>query len=153
MIHIKKMKYILSLFCFNLIVCISEDILVNSDSKINKKNIHKEIKEVTKILKDYDKLNKKFNALVEEENKQKNTKNYNNDKFKLEYEKIYKECIVFNKYFMNQRTKMSNFINKPEGEIDKKFINLYHSVVENSLESKDLIEEIEQKASINKEDL
>ncbi len=147
------MKYILSLFCFNLIVCISEDILVNSDSKINKKNIHKEIKEVTKILKDYDKLNKKFNALVEEENKQKNTKNYNNDKFKLEYEKIYKECIVFNKYFMNQRTKMSNFINKPEGEIDKKFINLYHSVVENSLESKDLIEEIEQKASINKEDL
>ena len=54
---------------------------------------------------------------------------------------------------MNQRTKMSNFINKPEGEIDKKFINLYHSVVENSLESKDLIEEIEQKASINKEDL
>ena len=153
MIHIKKMKYILSLFCFNLIVCISEDILVNTDSKINKKNIHKEIKEVTKILKDYDKLNKKFNALVEEENKQKNTKNYNNDKFKLEYEKIYKECIVFNKYFMNQRTKMSNFINKPEGEIDKKFINLYHSVVENSLESKDLIEEIEQKASINKEDL
>ena len=147
------MKYILSLFCFNLIVCISEDILVNSDSKINKKNIHKEIKEVTKILKDYDKLNKKFNALVEEENKQKNTKNYNNDKFKLEYEKIYKECIVFNKYFMNQRTKMSNFINKPEGEIDKKFINLYHSVVENSLESKDLMEEIEQKASINKEDL
>lgn len=147
------MKYILSLFCFNLIVCISEDILVNTDSKINKKNIHKEIKEVTKILKDYDKLNKKFNALVEEENKQKNTKNYNNDKFKLEYEKIYKECIVFNKYFMNQRTKMSNFINKPEGEIDKKFINLYHSVVENSLESKDLIEEIEQKASINKEDL
>ena len=153
MIHIKKMKYILSLFCFNLIVCISEDILVNTDSKINKKNIHKEIKEVTKILKDYDKLNKKFNALVEEENKQKNTKNYNNEKFKLEYEKIYKECIVFNKYFMNQRTKMSNFINKPEGEIDKKFINLYHSVVENSLESKDLIEEIEQKASINKEDL
>ena len=147
------MKYILSLFCFNLIVCISEDILVNTDSKINKKNIHKEIKEVTKILKDYDKLNKKFNALVEEENKQKNSKNYNNDKFKLEYEKIYKECIVFNKYFMNQRTKMSNFINKPEGEIDKKFINLYHSVVENSLESKDLIEEIEQKASINKEDL
>ena len=147
------MKYILSLFCFNLIVCISEDILVNSDSKINKKNIHKEIKEVTKILKDYDKLNKEFNALVEEENKQKNTKNYNNEKFKLEYEKIYKECIVFNKYFMNQRTKMSNFINKPEGEIDKKFINLYHSVVENSLESKDLIEEIEQKASINKEDL
>ena len=147
------MKYILSLFYFNLIVCISEDILVNTDSKINKKNIHKEIKEVTKILKDYDKLNKKFNALVEEENKQKNTKNYNNDKFKLEYEKIYKECIVFNKYFMNQRTKMSNFINKPEGEIDKKFINLYHSVVENSLESKDLIEEIEQKASINKEDL
>ncbi len=147
------MKYILSLFCFNLIVCISEDILVNTDSKINKKSIHKEIKEVTKILKDYDKLNKKFNALVEEENKQKNTKNYNNDKFKLEYEKIYKECIVFNKYFMNQRTKMSNFINKPEGEIDKKFINLYHSVVENSLESKDLIEEIEQKASINKEDL
>ena len=147
------MKYILSLFYFNLIVCISEDILVNTDSKINKKNIHKEIKEVTNILKDYDKLNKKFNALVEEENKQKNTKNYNNDKFKLEYEKIYKECIVFNKYFMNQRTKMSNFINKPEGEIDKKFINLYHSVVENSLESKDLIEEIEQKASINKEDL
>ena len=147
------MKYILNIIYLNLIIYITKDILVNTDSKINKKNIHKEIKEVTKILKDYDKLNKKFNALVEEENKQKNTKNYNNDKFKLEYEKIYKECIVFNKYFMNQRTKMSNFINKPEGEIDKKFINLYHSVVENSLESKDLIEEIEQKASINKEDL
>ena len=146
--------YIFLIFLFiSNIFCITEDILKNTSSKINKKNVNKEIEEVSNILKEYEELNKKFNSLVEKENYKKKTKGYNQKTFKDEYEKIYKDSIIFNKYFMNQRSKMSNFINKPEGEIDKKFINLYHTVVENSLESKDLIEEIELKAGINKEDL
>ena len=63
------------------------------------------------------------------------------------------EAELFKEYFFKQRSKMSNFINKPTGKIAKNIIDLYHSTVEYSLECQDLIKEIEQKINLNKDDL
>ena len=73
--------------------------------------------------------------------------------FKEEYQQIYNEGKIFKDYFFKQRSKMSNFINKPKGKIAQNIIDVYHSTVEYSLECQDLLKELEEKINVNKEDL
>ena len=138
---------------FIIVKSITEDSIQTLDEKITEENLEKEISDIKKIKKEYDDFNKKFNSLSEREKKEKERKTFNENKFKEKYKEMNQEAELFKEYFFKQRSKMSNFINKPTGKIAKNIIDLYHSTVEYSLECQDLIKEIEQKINLNKDDL
>ena len=133
--------------------CITEDTVKRLKNSIKEENIDKEISGIKDIIKEYDDLNKKYNNLLEKEKKRKEKKIYDEKKFKEEYQQIYNEGKIFKDYFFKQRSKMSNFINKPKGKIAQNIIDVYHSTVEYSLECQDLLKELEEKINVNKEDL
>ena len=134
-------------------ISITEDSVKLLDEKITEENLEIEISNIKKIIKEYDDFNKNFNSLLEREKKERKRKTFNEKKFQEQFEKMYKEAEIFKEYFFKQRSKMSNFINKPKGKIAKNIIDLYHSTVEYSLECQDLIKEIAQKINLNKDDL
>ena len=154
--HIKNLIF---LYCFifftspTTVKSITEDSIQTLDEKITEENLEKEISDIKKIKKEYDDFNKKFNSLSEREKKESKRKTFNENKFKEKYKEMNQEAELFKEYFFKQRSKMSNFINKPTGKIAKNIIDLYHSTVEYSLECQDLIKEIEQKINLNKDDL
>ena len=157
-----KFNYNSHLFLFFLFIhyisiktsnCITEEILDSLDEKITDVNLKTEVLDTKKILKEFDELNKKYKSLVEREKKERKRKTFNEQKFKDEYKKMENEAMIFKKYFFKQRSKMSKYIEKPKGKIDKETMNVYHSTVEYSLEVQDFINEIENKININKEDL
>ena len=154
--HIKNLIF---LYCFiffitfKIVKSITEDSIQTLDEKITEENLEKEISDIKKIKKEYDDFNKKFNSLSEREKKESKRKTFNENKFKEKYKEMNQEAELFKEYFFKQRSKMSNFINKPTGKIAKNIIDLYHSTVEYSLECQDLIKEIEQKINLNKDDL
>ena len=154
--HIKNLIF---LYCFIfytsfiIVKSITEDSIQTLDEKITEENLEKEISDIKKIKKEYDDFNKKFNSLSEREKKESKRKTFNENKFKEKYKEMNQEAELFKEYFFKQRSKMSNFINKPTGKIAKNIIDLYHSTVEYSLECQDLIKEIEQKINLNKDDL
>ena len=156
---IKKIKNLIFLYCFIfftsfiIVKSITEDSIQTLDEKITEENLEKEISDIKKIKKEYDDFNKKFNSLSEREKKESKRKTFNENKFKEKYKEMNQEAELFKEYFFKQRSKMSNFINKPTGKIAKNIIDLYHSTVEYSLECQDLIKEIEQKINLNKDDL
>ena len=135
---------------FIITVSITEDSVKLLDEKITEENLEIETSNIKKIKKEYDDFNKNFNSLLEREKKERKRKTFNEKKFQEQFEKMYKEAEIFKEYFFKQRSKMSNFINKPKGKIAKNIIDLYHSTVEYSLECQDLIKEIAQKINLNK---
>ena len=155
----KHIKNLIFLYCFIFFILfiivksITEDSIQTLDEKITEENLEKEISDIKKIKKEYDDFNKKFNSLSEREKKESKRKTFNENKFKEKYKEMNQEAELFKEYFFKQRSKMSNFINKPTGKIAKNIIDLYHSTVEYSLECQDLIKEIEQKIYLNKDDL
>ena len=155
----KHIKNLIFLYCFIfftsfiIVKSITEDSIQTLDEKITEENLEKEISDIKKIKKEYDDFNKKFNSLSEREKKESKRKTFNENKFKEKYKEMNQEAELFKEYFFKQRSKMSNFINKPTGKIAKNIIDLYHSTVEYSLECQDLIKEIEQKINLNKDDL
>ena len=154
--HIKNLIFLYCFIFFTsfiIVKSITEDSIQTLDEKITEENLEKEISDIKKIKKEYDDFNKKFNSLSEREKKESKRKTFNINKFKEQYKEMNKEAELFKEYFFKQRSKMSNFINKPTGKIAKNIIDLYHSTVEYSLECQDLIKEIEQKINLNKEDL
>ena len=154
-----NIKNLIFLYCFIfftsfiIVKSITEDSIQTLDEKITEENLEKEISDIKKIKKEYDDFNKKFNSLSEREKKESKRKTFNENKFKEKYKEMNQEAELFKEYFFKQRSKMSNFINKPTGKIAKNIIDLYHSTVEYSLECQDLIKEIEQKINLNKDDL
>jgi hypothetical protein len=138
---------------FIITISITEDSVKLLDEKITEENLEIEISNIKKVKKEYDDFNKNFNSLIEREKKERKRKTFNEKKFQEQFEKMYKEAEIFKEYFFKQRSKMSNFINKPKGKIAKNIIDLYHSTVEYSLECQDLIKEIAQKINLNKDDL
>ena len=138
---------------FIITISITEDSVKLLDEKITEENLEIEISNIKKVKKEYDDFNKNFNSLLEREKKERKRKTFNEKKFQEQFEKMYKEAEIFKEYFFKQRSKMSNFINKPKGKIAKNIIDLYHSTVEYSLECQDLIKEIAQKINLNKDDL
>ena len=154
--HIKNLIFLYCFIFFTsfiIVKSITEDSIQTLDEKITEENLEKEISDIKKIKKEYDDFNKKFNSLSEREKKESKRKTFNENKFKEKYKEMNQEAELFKEYFFKQRSKMSNFINKPTGKIAKNIIDLYHSTVEYSLECQDLIKEIEQKLNLNKEDL
>ena len=154
--HIKNLIFLYCFIFFTsfiIVKSITEDSIQTLDEKITEENLEKEISDIKKIKKEYDDFNKKFNSLSEREKKESKRKTFNENKFKEKYKEMNQEAELFKEYFFKQRSKMSNFINKPTGKIAKNIIDLYHSTVEYSLECQDLIKEIEQKINLNKEDL
>ena len=135
---------------FIITISITEDSVKLLDEKITEENLEIEISNIKKVKKEYDDFNKNFNSLIEREKKERKRKTFNEKKFQEQFEKMYKEAEIFKEYFFKQRSKMSNFINKPKGKIAKNIIDLYHSTVEYSLECQDLIKEIAQKINLNK---
>ena len=138
---------------FIITISITEDSVKLLDEKITEENLEIEISNIKKVKKEYDDFNKNFNSLIEREKKERKRKTFNEKKFQEQFEKMYKEAEIFKEYFFKQRSKMSNFINKPKGKIAKNIIDLYHSTVEYSLKCQDLIKEIAQKINLNKDDL
>ena len=138
---------------FIITISITEDSVKLLDEKITEENLEIEISNIKKVKKEYDDFNKNFNSIIEREKKERKRKTFNEKKFQEQFEKMYKEAEIFKEYFFKQRSKMSNFINKPKGKIAKNIIDLYHSTVEYSLECQDLIKEIAQKINLNKDDL
>ena len=154
--HIKNLIFLYCFIFFTSFIrvkSITEDSIQSLDEKITEENLEKEISDIKKIKKEYDDFNKKFNSLSEREKKESKRKTFNENKFKEKYKEMNQEAELFKEYFFKQRSKMSNFINKPTGKIAKNIIDLYHSTVEYSLECQDLIKEIEQKINLNKDDL
>ena len=155
--HIKNLIFLYCFIFFTsfiiIVKSITEDSIQTLDEKITEENLEKEISDIKKIKKEYDDFNKKFNSLSEREKKESKRKTFNENKFKEKYKEMNQEAELFKEYFFKQRSKMSNFINKPTGKIAKNIIDLYHSTVEYSLECQDLIKEIEQKINLNKDDL
>ena len=154
--HIKNLIFLYCFIFFTsfiIVKSITEDSIQTLDEKITEENLEKEISDIKKIKKEYDDFNKKFNSLSEREKKESKRKTFNENKFKEKYKEMNQEAELFKEYFFKQRSKMSNFINKPTGKIAKYIIDLYHSTVEYSLECQDLIKEIEQKINLNKDDL
>ena len=154
--HIKNFIFLYCFIFFTsfiIVKSITEDSIQTLDEKITEENLEKEISDIKKIKKEYDDFNKKFNSLSEREKKESKRKTFNENKFKEKYKEMNQEAELFKEYFFKQRSKMSNFINKPTGKIAKNIIDLYHSTVEYSLECQDLIKEIEQKINLNKDDL
>lgn len=154
--HIKNLIFLYCFIFFTsfiIVKSITEDSIQSLDEKITEENLEKEISDIKKIKKEYDDFNKKFNSLSEREKKESKRKTFNENKFKEKYKEMNQEAELFKEYFFKQRSKMSNFINKPTGKIAKNIIDLYHSTVEYSLECQDLIKEIEQKINLNKDDL
>ena len=154
--HIKNLIFLYCFIFFTsfiIVKSITEDSIQTLDEKITEENLEKEISDIKKIKKEYDDFNKKFNSLSEREKKESKRKTFNENKFKEKYKEMNQEAELFKEYFFKQRSKMSNFINKPKGKIAKNIIDLYHSTVEYSLECQDLIKEIEQKINLNKDDL
>ena len=154
--HIKNLIFLYCFIFFTsfiIVKSITEDSIQTLDEKITEENLEKEISNIKKIKKEYDDFNKKFNSLSEREKKESKRKTFNENKFKEKYKEMNQEAELFKEYFFKQRSKMSNFINKPTGKIAKNIIDLYHSTVEYSLECQDLIKEIEKKINLNKEDL
>ena len=154
--HIKNLIFLYCFIFFTsfiIVKSITEDSIQSLDEKITEENLEKEISDIKKIKKEYDDFNKKFNSLSEREKKESKRKTFNINKFKEKYKEMNQEAELFKEYFFKQRSKMSNFINKPTGKIAKNIIDLYHSTVEYSLECQDLIKEIEQKINLNKDDL
>ena len=154
--HIKNLIFLYCFIFFTsfiIVKSITEDSIQSLDEKITEENLEKEISNIKKIKKEYDDFNKKFNSLSEREKKESKRKTFNENKFKEKYKEMNQEAELFKEYFFKQRSKMSNFINKPTGKIAKNIIDLYHSTVEYSLECQDLIKEIEQKINLNKDDL
>ena len=155
----KHIKNLIFLYCFIfftsfiIVKSITEDSIQTLDEKITEENLEMEISNIKKIKKEYDDFNKNFNSLIEREKKERKRKTFNEKKFQEQFEKMYKEAEIFKEYFFKQRSKMSNFINKPKGKIAKNIIDLYHFTVEYSLECQDLIKEIAQKINLNKDDL
>ena len=145
--------FFIFLTLFIITISITEDSVNLLDEKITEENLEIEISNIKKVKKEYDDFNKNFNSLIEREKKERKRKTFNEKKFQEQFEKMYKEAEIFKEYFFKQRSKMSNFINKPKGKIAKNIIYLYHSTVEYSLECQDLIKEIAQKINLNKDDL
>ena len=154
--HIKNLIFLYCFIFFTsfiIVKSITEDSIQTLDEKITEENLEKEISDIKKIKKEYDDFNKKFNSLSKREKKESKRKTFNENKFKEKYKEMNQEAELFKEYFFKQRSKMSNFINKPTGKIAKNIIDLYHSTVEYSLECQDLIKEIEKKINLNKDDL
>ena len=133
--------------------CITEKLVNSLSRKITEENLEKEISNIKKLIKEYDEFNKNYNSLIEKESKNKKANNFEEKKYKEEFKKIYKENNIYKDYFFKQRSKMSKYINMPKGKIEQNILDVYHSIVEYSLECQDLLKDLEQKVSINKEDL
>ena len=133
--------------------CITEKLVNSLSRKITEENLEKEISNIKDIIKEYDEFNKNYNSLIEKESKDKKANNFEEKKYKEEFKKIYKEANIYKDYFFKQRSKMSKYINMPKGKIEQNILDVYHSIVEYSLECQDLLKDLEQKVSINKEDL
>ena len=152
--HISYFHYIINLIIILIIIkdinSISKDLLKTIDGKINENTIEDEI---SKIIKEYDKFNEGYNKLSEQQNQNKDKEDYDRFKYKGEFKKLFNECELFYEYFFKQRKRLSDFINKPTGKIPDKLINLYNTVVEYVLESKNLLEDLGVKAFIDNTDL
>ena len=154
MSHYSYFHYIINLLIILIIIkdinSISKDLLKTIDGKINENTIEDEI---SKIIKEYDQLNERNNKLSEQQDQNKDKEDYDRFKYKGEFKKLFNECEIFYEYFFKQRKRLSDFINKPTGKIPDKLINLYNTVVEYVLESKNLLEDLGVKAFIDNTDL
>ena len=154
MSHYSYFHYILNLIIILIIIkdinSISKDLLKTIDGKINENTIEDEI---SKIIKEYEQLNERNNKLSEQQDQNKDKEDYDRLKYKSEFKKLFNECEIFYEYFFKQRKRLSDFINKPTGKIPDKLINLYNTVVEYVLESKNLLEDLGVKAFIDNTDL
>ena len=154
MSHYSYFNYIINLIIILIILkdinSISKELLNTIDGKINENSIEDEI---SKIIKEYDQFNERYNKLSEQQDQNKDKEDYDRFKYKGEFKKLFNECEIFYEYFFKQRKRLSDFINKPTGKIPDKLINFYNTVVEYVLESKNLLEDLGVKAFIDNTDL
>ena len=154
--HIKNLIFLYCFIFFTsfiIVKSITEDSIQTLDEKITEENLEKEISDIKKIKKEYDDFNKKFNSLSEREKKESKRKTFNENKFKEKYKEMNQEAELFKEYFFKQRSKMSNFINKPTGKIPEPILKAHDSILEYVLDSKHLVKELGQKALIPIKDL
>ena len=142
--------YLISIKATN---CINEDLVNSLSEKITEENLEKELSNIQEIIKEFDLYIKVYKYLIEREKMKKAANSFNETKFKKEYKTIYDIIKLYKDYFFKQRSRMSNYINMPKGNIEQKIYDVYHSTVEYSLEVQDMIKDIEEKINVNKEDL
>ena len=129
---------------------ITNDALKNFNEKINENTIEKE---VNRIIQDFTDFNERYNELVERQNKEKDNEDYDRTIYKEKYKQLFEECEIFYEYFYRQRKRLSDFINKPTGKIPDQILNAHNSILEYVLDSKNLVQELGEKAFIDKSDL
>ena len=129
---------------------ITNDTLKNFNEKINENTIEKE---VNRIIQDFTDFNERYNELVERQNKEKDNEDYDRTIYKEKYKQLFEECEIFYEYFYRQRKRLSDFINKPTGKIPDQILNAHNSILEYVLDSKNLVQELGEKAFIDKSDL
>ena len=147
------------LFFFNFIIIfinikniysISKDILKTIDGKIDENTLEIDIK---KIIKEYEQFNEKYEKLVQEQNKNKDEKDYDRFVYKNEFKKLFDECEIFYEYFFRQRKRLSDFINKPTGKVPEQVIHVYNTLAEYALESNNLVKQLGEKSFIDNPEL
>ena len=129
---------------------ITNDALKTFNEKINENTIEKE---VNRIIQDFTDFNERYNELVERQNKEKDNEDYDRTIYKEKYKQLFEECEIFYEYFYRQRKRLSDFINKPTGKIPDQILNAHNSILEYVLDSKNLVQELGEKAFIDKSDL
>ena len=132
------------------IKCITEEDVKALDGEINAQTIEKDVE---KIAQDYTDFDERYNDLLRREEKDKVNDDYDKEKYKAEYKKYFDECEIFYEYFFKQRKRLSNFINKPTGQVPSEIVRAHNYILQYVLESKNLVKELGEKIFIAKEDL
>ena len=132
------------------IKCITEEDVKALDGEINAQTIEKDVE---KIAQDYTDFDERYNDLLRRDEKDKVNDDYDKEKYKAEYKKYFDECEIFYEYFFKQRKRLSNFINKPTGQVPSEIVRAHNYILQYVLESKNLVKELGEKIFIAKEDL
>ena len=132
------------------IKCITEEDVKALDGEINAQTIEKDVE---KIAQDYTDFDERYNDLLRRDEKDKVNDDYDKEKYKAEYKKYFDECEIFYEYFFKQRKRLSNFINKPTGQVPSEIVRAHNFILQYVLESKNLVKELGEKIFIAKEDL
>ena len=151
------MKYLFYNICIFIFLIILRDInsitekdLETINGNIDENNIENEINQ---IIQDFNEFNSRYTELVERENKEIDSDDYDRTKYKEKYRKLFDEGGLFYEYFYKQRKRLSNIINKPTGKISEHITNAHDSLTEYVLESKQLVTELGEKTFMDKSDL
>ena len=141
---------LLHLVIFENINCITKDSLKTLDSKFDEKIFLNDIK---KINDEYDNFSNAVEKLIEEEKKDIKSKNYNKNEYQKKYRSFFDECEIFYEYYSKQRTRLSDFINKPTGKISQELIDAQKLILGYYFDTKNLVKDLGDKTFLDKEEL